>query len=564
MITLASISQRAGMLSRRGGPWHSVGYWLLLLAGCAVFGVMNFYTPLKEDDMFHSTIGGGSTQPINTLLDVLRSWLAYYQYDARMANIISFTFNGILGKTAFNVANTLVFGLMAHLLSRQATGHNSVMALTVLFTYMVTAMPVPGETLLWATASFNYMWNFTASMLFIIYLLQHRDSKPGWLKAVAVFALSMFAGGINEGTTFGVFGGLVLYYLCHRDKVDRAVAIAMAGYLAGVLVLITCPGAWGRASLEVSHQAGALSLVAQRLQVLVVNSVHYVTPLVALVAMLVALFKADDRKAMLRSPWPPVFIVLMAFVFVVGKDQPRLYFSVTMAGLLITIAAMYRVLSRYPLLRLAVVAVGLALCARYYPANLDTMKGYQAFFSQVESDIRHTAGRQVVLEERDYGGYSRFIKSFNLRSWNYFIREETLCYHYGKDNIQFVPAAVCDRYHTGRLLDGAQPAPFTSPDCAAFQAVVTVPDGDYMAVVTDRDTIRHSYQFAHAYKADGTPLLPVGYFPLLYHGREYLIFPIPDAEVDRLTLTPFSLEGDPVTLQRTPGAHARPAVEGNR
>ena len=43
--------------------WESVLFWCLLLGGCAVFLLMNFYTPIKEDDIFHSYIGGGTGRP---------------------------------------------------------------------------------------------------------------------------------------------------------------------------------------------------------------------------------------------------------------------------------------------------------------------------------------------------------------------------------------------------------------------------------------------------------------------------------------------------------------------
>ena len=208
-------------LSGRANVWAEVLYWILLIGGCVVFLLMNIYTTVKEDDLFHSFIQDGSLRPIDSLLDAIRGWVAYYQFDARIANVISFTFNGVLGKSVFNVFNTVVFGIMAHLLSRMSTGRNSAMVLVMLYTYMVTAMPVPGETLLWATAAFNYLWAFTASMLFIAYLLWHRNSRPGWLMCAVVLLLSFFAGGINEGTTLGVFGGMVMYYLFNRSKVDR-------------------------------------------------------------------------------------------------------------------------------------------------------------------------------------------------------------------------------------------------------------------------------------------------------------------------------------------------------
>ena len=543
---------------RRFKHWADILYWCLLLGGCAVFLLMNLYTPIKEDDIFHSYIGGGSGRPTNNLLDVLRSWVAYYQYDARMANIISFTFNGILGKTVFNVVNTLVFGVFAHLLSRITTGRNSAMVLVMLYSYMVTAMPVPGETLLWPTAAFNYLWAFTASMLFITYLMRHRNPRPAWLMGIAIFLLSWFTGGINEGTVFGVFGGLVLYYLFNRDQVDRAVVIAMTGYMMGVLVLLTCPGAWSRASLEVSHDAGIVSLAAERLRILWNSSCRFITPLAALFIIVAAMIKDGIKKTFTSQPFTLVFLVLLAFTVVVGKEQLRLYFSVSMMGFVLVAMAVDRLLKGAWWLRLAIVAVGLVLCVRYYPSNISTMKRYQTFFNAIDNTIRHSSERQVILPTGDFKGYSRFIKYFNFDSWNFFIREETLCYYYDKDNIQFVSDSIHDRFHSGRLLDGAEVMPFTSPDCPDVEAVLNIPNQNYWVVQMRQDTISHSYQFAQPYDADGTPIAAiVGYFPLLYQGHEYLVFPPIDDAVMRLEFCPFALEGEPITLERV-GATSEP------
>ena len=543
-------------------------YWILLIGGCAVFLLMNFYTTAKEDDIFHAYIGGGSGRPIDSLHDVFQSWVEYYRHDARMANIISFIFNGLLSKPIFNVCTTLVFGVMAHMVSRLATGRNSVMALVILYSYMVTAMPVPGETLMWVTGAFNYLWNFTASLLLIAYLLWHRDKRPGMFKGLVLLLVSMFIGGINEGTTFGVFGGLVLYYLFNRSKVDRTVVLVLTGYLLGIILLLTCPGAWLRASDEVSHDVGFMSMLTSRCRLVLDKSLHYVTPAAAVVVLLASLLFRGFRKTFCETPFPLVFLVLLAFVFVLGKDQQRLYFAVSMAGLILVIMAVYALLHRSWWLRLAVVVAGLALCAKCYPANIAIMKQYREFFNRVDGEIRKTPGRQVVLKTQQFDGYSRFVKYFNFNSWDYLIREETLCYHYDKDNVQFVPDSIYERYHSERLLDGAIPVVFSSPDCKDIEAVFAVPvapGSDYMAVKMAQDTVSRSYQFAEAFNADGSPQpIPVPYFPVLYLGHEYLIFPMSfkagttpavpkiDGNTARLSFCPYMLEGDPINLMISP------------
>ncbi len=529
--------------------WPLVGdalYWLLLVAGCAVFLLMNMYTTLKEDDYFHMFIQG-SGEPIKNLADVVRAWIAYMRFDTRTANLTDFLFNGILGKTAFNVCNTLVLGVMGHLLSRLTTGRNSVMALVMLFTFIVAAMPVPGETLLWVAGSCNYLWAMTASLLFVAYLLWHRDTRLAWWKAVLVVALSLLAGGSNEGTTFGMFGGLVIYYLFNRDKVDRAVVLAMTGYLLGVVLLVSCPGAWDRASSEVSHDAGFMHLLADRARIMLELSRRYVVPLAALAVLLVSLVARGPGKTMNTTPWPWIFLVACAFAFVVGKPQERLYFSMTFVALIIIVMAVHALFRRLWWPRAAIVVAGLAICCVKYPSNLATLQRYQAFVAQVDDEIARTPDRQVILKRRHFDGYSRFIKLLNLDSWNFYIRNESMCRHYGKDNIQFVDDSLHARYHEGLLLDGAEAVPFT---CTVddIEAVYTVPGADYMAVKMRQDSVSYSYQFADVVLADGTAALPVPYFPVLYQGREYLIFKQPDEKAARLRFAPFEYEGETIDL----------------
>lgn len=525
-------------------------YWLLLIGGCVVFLLMNLYTTIKEDDLFHSSVGSRALQPITGLMDVLRSWVDYYRFDPRTSNFLSFLFDGILGKGVFNVCNTLVFGLMAHLFSRLATGRNSVMALVVLYTCMVTVLPVPGETMLWMDGSFNYLWTFTASMLLVIYLMKHREKRPGLLMEAALLLLAVFVGGMNEGTTFGVFGGLVLYYLFNRDRVDGTVVIVMTGYLLGVVLLLTCPGVWERASAEVNHDTGFMSMIVSRGRLLVDKSLQYVTPAAAIVVLALSVVVRSFRRTFTTTPFPFIFLVMLAFAFAVGKDQYRLYYAVSMMGLILVTMAIYAVCKRVWWLHLIVIVGGLALCAKYYPSNIRTMKQYQEFFNQVDAKIKQSPDRQVILEVPRFNGYSRFIKYLNLDSWNFLIRQETLCFHYNKDNIQFVNSEILDGYRQGTLLDGAVGLPFDAPGCDKFMEVLTVPHSNFMAVKMQQDTVTHSYQFAQAFMADGTPKqFPVPYFPLLYQGHEYLIFPTLDTDVTRLSFNPFSLEGTPIDLK---------------
>ena len=528
-------------------------YWLLLLAGCAVMLVMNYYTTLKEDDFLHATIYGSDGQPINNLWDVLRSWWYHYRgHDGRVANLPDFLFNGLLGKSAFNVCNTLVFGLMAHMISRHAARRNSAVVLAMLFAYITAAWPVPGETLLWLAGSCNYLWTITASLLFIAYLLWHRNPRPGWLQGIVLAILSFLAGAANEGTTMGIGAGLVLYYLFNRDKLDRAVIVAMAGYLLGILWLLSSPGAWERASYDISYQASASQLFIERCMMLKSQSIEFITPIAALVLGLIACFKNGFKKTFTESPWPYIYIVLLAFVFLLGRNSARMYTAFACVSFIIMAMVLNTLFKRWWWLAAAVSLAGLAVCASKLSYNVGQVKQYNEFFKATEQDIRDSDDDQAILTVHDFPGYSRFVKLFALDSWNHFIHEGTLTQHYGKGNLQFVSDSIYARYHGGRLTDGMQPMPFTTDRPSDIEGVYGVPGQEYMLIKTTHPGITHSYQETQAIDTSGNPVfLPPHYFPIKYQGAVYLVFPVLDDTVCEVQFQPFG-EGTPtLTLTRT-------------
>ena len=540
-------------------PWKGfditaqVIFWALLLAGCVVMFIMNYYTTLKEDDFLHTTIYGTNGEPINNLWDVLRSWWYHYRgHDGRTANLPDFLFNGLLGKQVFNVCNTLVFGLMAYMISRHATRRNSATVLAMLFAYITAAWPVPGETLLWLAGSCNYLWTITASLLFIAYLLWHRNPRPGWLKGVIIVLLSFLAGAANEGTTMGIGAGLVLYYLFNRNKIDRAVVLAMAGYLLGILWLLSSPGAWERASYDISRDAGPMQLLLERCLMLKTQSIEFITPIAALVLGIIACFKNGIKKTFTDSPWPYIYLVLLVFVFLMGRNSARMYTAFACVSFIIMAMALDTLFKRWWWLALAVIVASLAVCGSKLSYNINQVKQYNEFFRLTEQDIADSDDEQAILKVHDFKGYSRFVKRFGLDSWNHFIHEMTLTQYYGKGNLQFVSDSIYTRYHEGRLTDGAQPMPFTTNLPNDIEGVFGVPGQEYMLVKTTHPSIIHTYQESQATDADGNPVfLPPHYFPLMYQGRMYVILPVLNDNVATVNIPAFGYDGDPVTLTRT-------------
>ncbi len=531
-----------------------VAYWLLMLAGCAVILILNIHTTLKEDDLIHTTVfGTDGREPVNNLLDLMRSlWNHYKWHDGRAANIPDFLFNGLLGKPLFNVCNTLMFGLMAHVVSRLSTGRNSVAVLAMLFAYIIAAWPVPGETLMWLAGSCNYLWSMTASLLFIAYLMHHRNGKPGWMLGIVVAVLSFLAGAANEGTTMGVGLGLVLYYLFNRRKVDRAVVIAMTAYLLGIVWLISSPGIWQRASSDIVLDAGPMQLLRERLVLLADRSVMFITPIVAAVLGLVAIVQNGVKKTFIDTPWAFIYLSMMAFVFAVGMFSLRMYCPVSLIAFIVMAMVLDYVFKRWRWLTVPVVIAGLAVCAYKVPSNIRTVKRYEAFFERAERDIKECDSPHAILKVHHFDGYSRFIKLFYLDSWNYYIYADLLCQHYGKKNIQFVSDSVYNRYHSGRLMDGASPVKYSTTHPGDVMDVFSFSDQDYTAVKMRGDSVMPTYQFAQTVDTHGQAMLPIFYYPLRYQDHVYYLFPEIGDTVSSVTFKALGLDREDVTVTLHP------------
>jgi uncharacterized membrane protein YhaH (DUF805 family) len=524
-----------------GKRWHDAAYWSLMALFCALFLIMNLLTTLKVDDMGFALVDGEWT-PVRSLADLLRSCRNHYLgTNGRTSDLFAILFCGLLGKGAFNVCNTLVFGLMAHLVSLLATGRRSVLALLATVTVVGTCYPVPSETMLWLAGSCNYMWAITASLLFVYYLLHH-GKQPGWGRGVLLVLAGAVAGSFNEATSFGFFAGLCLYYVFNRKRFDRTALLGMAGYLLGVLIIVASPAAWERASsggIVIDLEAG--QLLSSRWYIFAEKMERFLVPLMALAVGVVALLLRRWRTVK-QSVWTYVFMCLLLVVFALGMIHERVYAPLVTVAMIVVVMAAGAWLKRWPWLRLAVIACALALSLFTFGRGIKALYEYKAFDDQAIEEIV-SAPHQAVLRARHFNKYSRFINPMNFNSTNYFAQEVVYCGYFDKDNVQFVTDSVYERYHSNRLLDGAKPWPIKSDRPDVTDTIYTIPGQDYM-VVTLKHALPHTFQMARYYMAQPdvtmtaqekehranygltTEYTPQGFYPLYYQGRHMLIFPM--------------------------------------
>ena len=550
------------MNASRSGRWHDVAYWGLLVVAFAVMLVMNALTTFKEDDMAFTLIEGVWT-PVRSLADLLQSHLTHYTgTNGRLAELVPELFAGLLGKTAFNVCNALVFALLAHLVSLLAVGRRSLLAMSAFLAIVGTCYPVPGETMLWMAGSANYMWAITLSLL-LVYVLKRAQGRPlGWGKAILWLLFGFVAGGFNEATSLGFLGGFLLYYAFNYRLFDRRAVVMMMGYALGIMLIVLSPGAWNRATTDIALNLSPDDLLSSRWYIFMEKMWRFYLPVLALIVG-ICLLVMRRGKVIRKSIWTYVLFCLAGVMFALGLNHERVYAPlVTVASIIVIMAADALLTMRWRPLRLAAIVIALGLSVFTYARGIKVLGQYKDYNEQVEKEIA-AAPDQAILLERQFDGYSRFIKPMNYMSTNFFAHEVIYRAYYGKKNVQFVSDSVYRRYHEGRLLDGAQVWPMTAENADITGDVLRIPGQDYIAVTLRLDTLPATFQTArYCFEKAETALTqeerqrrqdyglninyePKGFYPLEYQGQRYLILPVPDSTITRIEI-PLDITPDPV------------------
>ena len=486
--------------------WHDVAYWGLLLVACAVFYWMNVLTTFKEDDMLHSLVSGDLTH-INTLGDLLHSyWNKYFILNGRTSDMIAEVFCAFWGKSAFNVFNTLVFAALAHVVSLLATGRRSLLALALFIACIGTCYPVPGETMLWLAGSCNYMWPLTASLWLVYYLLHHQSHNVGWLKGLLLLLAAFVTGAGNEATTFAFLAAFILYYLFNRRHLDRQALFVLAGYTLGVLLIVGSPAAWRRVTAEVVTDLSFTDMVFHRFRMTAPRMVYEVTPVVSLVLTAIMLFW-KGLKPMKSNLWPFLLLCSALLMFGFGLQMERPFATLALVGLVITINLADYLLKRSTSLRAAAIVLCLLLSGWTSAQAIGVMRQYKVYSDQVRSEVV-ASPRQAVLHPRRFDASSRFVYPARFSSTDFFNNHYIWRHYFDKENVQFVPDSVYNRFHSGRLLDGAISMPFKGDHGGLVNEVLAFPDQEYMLVSLGLDTVPNAFQVGRSFYRSEAVLSP--------------------------------------------------------
>ena len=213
---------------------------------------LNLFTPRYCDDWLYTFIFGTQTR-INSLSDILQSqWNHYFYYNGRLiVHYILQLFDGLLDKGIFNIANTFMFMTFLFALclvtSNEKKNYYKILSVAVLLVFV--GIKSFKYNMLWLSGSLNYLWVATLLLLFHFFL--EKESMPKWSMWLLI-PFGLVCGWSNEAFIVGLGSAYFLYYLTHRQELNRHRICMLLAFCFGAVLLVFAPGSINRA-LNLAH-----------------------------------------------------------------------------------------------------------------------------------------------------------------------------------------------------------------------------------------------------------------------------------------------------------------------
>ena len=217
--------------------------WIFFALFLGVVWALNASYWFSSDDCYYGCVQRpgvvfeGARAHIGNWSNLWREMLA--DWYRPVVHFFARLFAGILGKGAFNIANTGMMGALLLLLHRLAFGRWRLEARqTPWMILLVFCILCKGESYLWCAGSVNYLWAGTATLGF--YLMWERLSAGavrGWQLGVMALA-AIFCGWVQEAFSVPMCFGLGLYALYHLRALTLRKVIVGSAYGLGALALV--------------------------------------------------------------------------------------------------------------------------------------------------------------------------------------------------------------------------------------------------------------------------------------------------------------------------------------
>ena len=232
--------------------------WLFYGLVFCLFYVLSHFTPVDFGDDTNYKLVFGEGRPIESITDVFVSVYNHYFVQHGRIPFVFFSqlFDGVLGKSLFDVVNSIVFCLTLFLLLYYAQQQRSFFATVLSLFLAFVFLPAFEETHLWLVGSTDYLWASTFIIVFFILLRKFGQDKNSvhllWLCPYALIA-AMY----HEGFSLAISFGLLVYFYLFRKTAFQTTAFPVAlAFMIGTALLAFAPG-----TLRRTHADNGIDLV---------------------------------------------------------------------------------------------------------------------------------------------------------------------------------------------------------------------------------------------------------------------------------------------------------------
>lgn len=236
---------------------------LLSLIMIVVMYLLNLHTTLIVDDYGYSFNQTG--QRFSNMQEVfVRLWRHYFDWGGRVVvHFFAIMFLWI-GKSVFDIFNTLAFMSMVFIMYYLAIGswpcfgkRNYTLVLLGIFFMLFAFTPAFGQDFLWLVGACNYLWGILLVLLMMIPLraqlfsAENQFKNPLWLPIF--FVGNILAGWTNEnmGVTLAAMTVFCMIYQWRKNhKVPSWMYASLVGVVIGSAFLVLAPGNFVRLHTE--------------------------------------------------------------------------------------------------------------------------------------------------------------------------------------------------------------------------------------------------------------------------------------------------------------------------
>lgn len=323
-------------------------YVVLAIMGL-VFYFINEDEPLRCDDLIYRFHWLGYREPsmlepielnnpIDSFIESIESQYNHYMVmNGRfIVHAIVQCFCGFLGRSLFNVVNTIVYIFFLNECLQFVhikTGFKAV----ALFSFIWLGLPI--VYIFWYSIAFavNYLWTSTILLCYFILIrkVSKISEKRSNVSKVLLFAVSLIVGSLHELFSLPLSGALFLYLFFHRNRVNRYLLFMSVGFWIGTMAVVFSPGIIGRSSNSL-HDLSVGDWVTMKLDVLRYSKRFF------FLLFLIVIFVVRNRQMIynyLSDRMIEFLFILLSFLMVLAMPHysQRMEFPLELLSLLFII-----------------------------------------------------------------------------------------------------------------------------------------------------------------------------------------------------------------------------------